>query len=110
VHLHVGDIERAAAFYHAGLGLDKVVWEYPGALFMSAGGYHHHLGNNTWSSGPPASENDARLLRWEIVVPTRDDAAAAAASLAGAGYAAAGVDAGWTAEDPWGTALLLRAA
>src|SRR5688572_17801787 len=29
VHLHVGDLERAAAFHHRGLGLDKVVWSYP---------------------------------------------------------------------------------
>ncbi len=43
VHLYVGDIGAAAAFYHDGLGLDKVVWSYPGALFLSAGGYHHHL-------------------------------------------------------------------
>ena len=26
---------------------------YPGALFLSAGGYHHHLGINTWA-GPTA--------------------------------------------------------
>ena len=51
VHLHVGDLDAAAAFYHAALGLDKVVWSYPGALFLSAGGYHHHLGTNTWAAG-----------------------------------------------------------
>ncbi len=51
VHLYVADLERAAAFYHAGLGLDKTVWSYPGALFLSAGGYHHHLGVNTWAAG-----------------------------------------------------------
>jgi len=51
VHLHVGDLETAAAFYHAGLGLDKMVWSYPGALFLSAGGYHHHLGTHTWATG-----------------------------------------------------------
>src|SRR5690606_32899123 len=33
VHLHVGDLARASAFYHEGLGLDRVVWSYPGALF-----------------------------------------------------------------------------
>ena len=27
------------------------VWSYPGALFLSAGGYHHHLGLNTWAAG-----------------------------------------------------------
>ncbi|MGH9309022.1 MAG: VOC family protein [Vicinamibacterales bacterium] len=110
VHLHVGDLDRAAAFYHAALGFDKVVWEYPGALFLSAGGYHHHLGTNTWSSGPPASEEDARLLTWEIVVPSTPDAAAAAASLNGAGYRASETDQGWIANDPWGTTLQLRGA
>src|SRR5206468_12378835 len=85
VHLHVGDLETAAAFYHTGLGLDKTVWNYPGALFLSAGGYHHHLGTNTWAVGaPPAGPEDARLLEWEVVVPSGSDASAAARSLTGA--------------------------
>src|SRR3712207_4898954 len=82
VHLHVGDIDTAAAFYHGGLGLDKIVWSYPGALFLSAGGYHHHLGTNTWAAGAaPAGENDARLIDWEVVVPRASDADAAAKSV-----------------------------
>ena len=52
VHLHVGDLGAAEAYYHRALGFDKVVWSYPGALFLSAGGYHHHLGTNVWSPGP----------------------------------------------------------
>ena len=91
VHLHVGDLERAEAFYHRALGFDKMVWSYPGALFLSAGGYHHHLGNNTWSSGPPASPGDARLLQWTIVLPAATDIADAARSLQAAGHEAAGV-------------------
>jgi catechol 2,3-dioxygenase len=106
VHLHVGDLETAADFYHEGLGLDKVVWSYPGALFLSAGGYHHHLGLNTWAAGAqPAGENDARLLEWEVVVPTAADAEAALASLAAAGHATDG----GVVRDPWGTALRIRA-
>jgi NAD+-dependent protein deacetylase sirtuin 4 len=54
VHLHVGDIHRAAEFYHAALGFDRMVWSYPGALFLAAGGYHHHLGVNTWARRRPA--------------------------------------------------------
>ena len=70
VHLFVGDLDAAARFYHEGLGFDKTVWSYPGALFLSAGGYHHHLGTNTWAVGAvPAGEGDARLLEWEIVLP-----------------------------------------
>lgn len=110
VHLHVGDIAAAEAFYHQGLGLDKVVWSYPGALFLSAGGYHHHLGLNTWAAGaPPAGNGDARLLEWEIVVPSAVDAAAALDSLAAAGNAVDRAPDGGVARDPWGTALRLRA-
>jgi catechol 2,3-dioxygenase len=108
VHLHVGDLDQAAAFYHAGLGFDKTVWDYPGALFMAAGGYHHHLGTNTWSSGPPASDDDARLLWWELLVPGGTDAAAAAESLTAAGHVATEGEGGWRAVDPWGTAVILR--
>jgi len=107
VHLHVGDLVRAEAFYHGALGLDKVVWSYPGALFMSAGGYHHHLGNNTWSSGPPASPADARLLQWTIVLPAATDIADAARSLRAAGHEAAESEEGLLSTDPWGTSLCL---
>jgi catechol 2,3-dioxygenase len=108
VHLHVGDIDEAAAFYHNALGLDKVVWSYPGALFLSAGGYHHHLGTNSWAAGaPPAAESDARLLDWEIVVPSSDDADAAARSVEAAGYRVTKDGTSWRASDPWGTTVRL---
>ena len=104
VHLHVGDIDQAAAFYHAALGLDKVVWSYPGALFMSAGGYHHHLGTNTWAAGAPsAADDDARLLDWELVVPRASDAEAAVRSVEAAGYRVEPDRESWLATDPWGT-------
>ncbi len=105
VHLHVGNLDEGEAFYHRALGFDKMVWSYPGALFLSAGGYHHHLGTNTWSPGPSASEEQARLLEWELMVPTAADAAAAAGSLSGAGYATAADGTSWTVRDPWGTRL-----
>jgi catechol 2,3-dioxygenase len=108
VHLHVGTLREAEAFYHAALGLDKVVWSYPGALFLSAGGYHHHLGTNTWAAGAPAaSEHDARLIEWELVLPSSTDVDAAAAHVRSAGYPVeeAGFDRRTT--DPWGTTLRL---
>jgi catechol 2,3-dioxygenase len=105
VHLHVGDLGEASSFYHAGLGFDKTAWNYPGALFLSAGGYHHHLGTNTWASGGRAAADQARLLEWELVVPRNDDASAAAHSVAAAGYAVEQVGGGWTTTDPWGTPL-----
>jgi catechol 2,3-dioxygenase len=108
VHLYVDDIDQATAFYHDALGFDKVVWSYPGALFLSAGGYHHHLGTNTWAAGAPrATDKDARLLEWEIIVPSASDADRAAASLKSAGYAVTKDENTWQTVDPWGTALRL---
>ena len=111
VHLFVGDLERAAAFYHAALGLDKTVWSYPGALFLSAGGYHHHLGINTWATGAvPAGPDEARLLEWEVVVPSFRDATEAIRSIAAAGGTVEPSADGGVARDPWGTAVRVRGA
>ena len=107
VHLHVGDLERAEAFYHRALGFDKMVWSYPGALFLSAGGYHHHLGSNTWSAGLPATPGDARLLHWTIVLPAAADIADAARSLHAAGQEAQESADGLVSTDPWGTSVRL---
>ena len=103
VHLHVGSLDEGERFYHAALGFNKTVWTYPGALFLAAGGYHHHLGTNTWSTGAPAKDDEARLLEWELVVPSGEAASLAAASIRSAGYAAEDTHDGWTAADPWGT-------
>jgi catechol 2,3-dioxygenase len=105
VHLHVGSLDGAEAFYHRALGFDKTVWTYPGALFFSAGGYHHHLGANTWSQGGRPSEDDAQLLSWDIVVPDRERAGAVAASLEASGYAVERSHDALVVADPWGTRL-----
>jgi catechol 2,3-dioxygenase len=108
MHLQVGDLERAEAFYHSALGFDKIVWNFPGALFLSAGGYHHHLGTNTWAPGAgEALENEARLLEWELVLPTTDDRAQAAESLRASGYRVEREADHWIAKDPWNTKLRL---
>jgi catechol 2,3-dioxygenase len=71
VHLQVSDVAETDAFYSGLLGFDVTVRTYPGALFMSAGGYHHHIGANTWNSaGAPAPGAESRgLRRFEVVVP-----------------------------------------
>jgi catechol 2,3-dioxygenase len=106
VHLYVGDLEAASAFYHEALGLDRTAWNLPGALFMSAGRYHHHLAVNTWAAGAPrATEQDARLIEWELRLPTTADVAAAGKRLAASGIAVTPTSHGLTAADPWGTTL-----
>jgi len=111
VHLYVRDLDEASAFYHEALGLDKIVWGYPGALFMSAGGYHHHLGTNTWAAGAPlATDDDARLVDWEIVVPAAASVSHAAESLEGHGADVRREDGDVVATDPWGTKVRITSA
>lgn len=110
VHLHVGDLEQSGEFYHSGLGLDLMAWNYPGALFLAAGGYHHHLGVNTWAgtdARPPGAE-DARLLEWDLVLPTVEDVQASAKAMASAGHSLRQDSEGWSVADPWGTTVRVR--
>ena len=109
LHLHVGALDLAERFYGDALGFDAMVRGYPGALFLSAGGYHHHLGINTWA-GPdalPPGEEQARLLEWSVALPGSGPAAAAARRVGAAGYAAVPSPDGWLLTDPWGTTLRL---
>jgi catechol 2,3-dioxygenase len=73
IHLQIGDIKEAEQFYHTILGFD-VTCHYPGALFVSAGGYHHHIGLNTWHSlgAKPTPANCAGLQSYVITIPTRE--------------------------------------
>ena len=73
VHLQVANIPDAEAFYHGVLGFDVMTRGYPGALFVSAGGYHHHLGLNTWHSAGsgPAAPGTVGLRSYEVVLPDR---------------------------------------
>src|SRR5688572_28527093 len=72
VHLKVADLDRAIAFYSGMLGFD-VVTRWPGAAFLSAGGYHHHIGLNTWESagGSPPPPGTTGLYHVAIRYPDR---------------------------------------
>ena len=71
VHLRVENLERTGAFYRERLGMDVTVSGYPGALFLSWGGYHHHLGLNVWGGPLHArpSEGARGLTGWTIRFP-----------------------------------------
>ncbi len=70
IHLQVSNLRSAEIFYHQLLGFDITQRSYPGALFMSAGGYHHHVGLNVWNSknGRPAP-GTAGLISFGIDIP-----------------------------------------
>ncbi|MEP7367150.1 MAG: VOC family protein [Acidobacteriota bacterium] len=63
VHLRASRLEDSLEFYTE-LGFD-LTCEYPGAIFLSTGGYHHHVALNVWQSRNAglAPEHSARLLR-----------------------------------------------
>jgi catechol 2,3-dioxygenase len=112
VHLHVGDLAQASDFYSEAIGFDRMVWHYPGALFLAAAGYHHHLGTNTWAGNgavAPGSE-DARLLEWTMGLPQAAQLREIGASLGRSGYTTEWEDKEGSSpelvtRDPWGTQL-----
>lgn len=73
LHLHVSDLAKAEEFWGGVIGFDVTSRNYPGALFLSAGGYHHHLGLNTWLKTRGVDPQAAGLAGFELKVP--DDAA-----------------------------------
>lgn len=101
LHLHVSDLDRASKFYEGVLGLTRTVWNYPGALFLAAGGYHHHLGLNTWATRKdPAPEPEARLIRWEILLSSREALEAVRLRFEGAGHPVESAQGTLTVRDP----------
>jgi catechol 2,3-dioxygenase len=106
VHLRVGDVGRAEAFYRDSLGLD-VTRRRHGASFMSSGRYHHHIAGNVWhSAGAGRREEDRAGLSW-FSLEASDEAAleAAKSRLGRANAPLTTVPAGIETADPWGTRL-----
>ena len=111
IHLRVSELAQAEAFYHGLLGFDVMQRDYPGALFLAAGGYHHHIGVNTWAGvgAPPPPPTSAGLRQFAIVVPEASDLQALQERLRSAGIAAQEMPAGWFVRDPSQNGILLVA-
>lgn len=87
VHLQVGDLDRAGAFFRDDLGLTRT-FDAPGGVWYGWDGYHHHLAANVWNSRG-AGSRDPHLT------------GLAAIMLTGAGPS------GTVLHDPWGTQFRL---
>jgi len=109
VHLQVGDIAQAEAFYHGVLGFD-VVARMPTALFVSAGGYHHHLGMNVWHSegASPAPADTASLRFFTLALPSDEARSAVVARIADAGIAFQQEGNAVVVRDPWQNSIILH--
>lgn len=106
VHLHVGDVDEAVAFYCGLVGFETQM-NLGSAAFVSAGGYHHHLGLNVWQgrgvSGPPA--HTVGLRHWTVRLPQGSDVDEVRARLERAGVATTDSEAGFEVNDPWSTRM-----
>ena len=111
VHLQVADIPEAEAFYHGVLGFDVSASGYPGALFVSAGGYHHHIGLNTWHSAGAsrAAPGSVGLRSFTIDLPDQEQLAAVLARIDAASIPSTQVPGGVLVSDPFGNGVILRA-
>ena len=95
------------------LGFDVMARSYPGALFVSAGGYHHHVGLNTWNSlgADPPKPGAVGLRSFEVRLPDGDELARVLdrARAAGVATESGAPPATATVRDPSGNAVILRA-
>ena len=104
VHLRVGDVAQAEAFYRDTLGL-TVTRSRQGASFMSSGGYHHHIAANVWHSrgAGPRETNRAGLGWFSFEATDQATLDTTAARLKTAGASVAAIAGGIETVDPWGT-------
>ncbi len=111
VHLQVGDVATARAFYVSALGFAETTALGNTALFVSAGGYHHHMAMNVWNSrGAGRRADTLGLGRVEITVPDADALGAARQRLTARGVAVADDGRSLRFDDPWANAITLTPA
>jgi len=106
VHLSVGDVATARAFYVDALGFDATL-EMPGsALFVSAGGYHHHMAMNVWNSRGAGPRMPALGLgRIDLALPDADALGALHERLRDHGFAVRDDGRTLSVDDPWNNLL-----
>jgi catechol 2,3-dioxygenase len=109
MHLHVGNLPQANAFYGDVIGLDLIARFGHSALFMSAGGYHHHLGLNTWAGvGAPPPPPDAIGMRYfSMKLPKANEVGEIADRVRENGGALEERDDGLLLRDPFQNGVLL---
>ncbi len=109
IHLRVRDLAEAETFYCGLLGFEVMQRDYPGALFVSAGGYHHHIGLNTWGGvgAPPPLSNSVGLRYFTISLPNEAELRQLLKRLDGAEVRPERMDAGLFVRDPSGNGILL---
>ncbi|MBP2547570.1 catechol 2,3-dioxygenase [Neorhizobium galegae] len=110
IHLQVGAIPEADAFYRDVLGL-KIMARYPGASFFATGGYHHHVAANIWNSRGAGARQKTMSGLAGYTLKFEDKAALETArqALEKLEVATSRSAEGLSLVDPWGIGLTLAA-
>jgi catechol 2,3-dioxygenase len=108
VHLQVGAIPPAEAFYADTLGF-AVTSRYPGGTFYGADGYHHHLATNIWNSRNATTRSYPSTGLAKIEILANSEFLAAISAGAATTKFADDPTQGITLSDPWGTELSIVA-
>lgn len=111
VHLRVGEIDAADAFYGGVLGA-SVSARYTGASFYGWAGYHHHLAGNIWHSRGAVRRDEPTAGLADVAIAMPDAAAleTVASRARTRGIDASHHDGRLIVFDPWGTRFTLSAA
>ena len=105
VHLQVGAIPAAEAFYADVLGF-AVTSRYPGGTFYAADGYHHHIATNIWNSRGASQRAYPSTGLADIEITANGNFAASVRSKVGQdGVSASEQPQVLTVSDPWGTQI-----
>ena len=106
MHLHVGDVDEALAFYRDVLGFELQA-NIGTAAFVSAGGYHHHLAFNVWKGRGvgPAPPHTVGLDHWTLELPADADVEEVRARVEAAAIPVDARERGFRVSDPWRIAL-----
>ncbi len=107
VHLSVGDVATARAFYVDALRFDATAALGDQALFVSAGGYHHHMAMNVWNSRGAGPRMPALGLgRVDLALPDADAMGELAERLRHHGFAVRDDGRDLSFDDPWANLLV----
>ncbi|QNE36575.1 VOC family protein [Leifsonia shinshuensis] len=106
VHLSVGDVASARAFYVDRLGFEATASLGSSALFVSAGGYHHHMAMNTWNSrGAGVRRLALGLGEVQLRLPGADDVGALTERMRHYGVPTRDDGRSVSFDDPWANAV-----
>ncbi len=110
VHLSVGDVATARAFYVDALGFDETATLGDQAVFVSAGGYHHHMAMNVWNSrGAGPRMPTLGLGRVDLALPDADALGALGERLRHHRFAVRDDGRTLAFTDPWANEILATA-